>query len=96
MVPSGDHASGCAALRRLLPLHRTPTGGYTKPSDQIGTADDFFFFPIAFPFTVFGNDVIDASRAFSALPAAQLGDTTSGTSGDHGRRHRLRRRAATT
>src|SRR5207344_2067946 len=50
----------------LLPLRPNSTGGYKKPSDQVGTADDFFYFPSAFPFAVFGNDVIDASRAFSA------------------------------
>src|SRR5207253_2023707 len=54
---------------------------YKKPFDQVGTADDFFYFPTAFPYHLAGNDVIDASLAFSALPASGLGNTTTGTSG---------------
>ena len=52
---------------------------YKKPFNQIGTADDFYYFPTAFPYHLSGNDVIDASRAFSALPASGLGSTSTGT-----------------
>ncbi len=65
----------------LLPQRPNATGFYTKPFDQIGTADDFFYFPAAYPFRTPGNDVIDASLAFSALPASGLGSTATGTSG---------------
>src|SRR5262249_25400884 len=68
----------------LLPLRPNATGGYTKPFDQVGTADDFFYFPVAFPYHVAGNDVLDASRAFSTLPASQLGSTSTGTGGGTG------------
>jgi Ca2+-binding RTX toxin-like protein len=43
-----------------------------KKFDQIGLEDDFFSFPLANPFTDFGNDVIDASALFKDVAAGQL------------------------
>ena len=69
----------------LLPLRPNggaDTGGYKKPFDQVGTADDFFYFPTAFPFTVFGNDVIDASlRVLAAAGRPARRTRRTGTSG---------------
>ena len=99
MVLEQHHATRGAALRRPAAAAAEPgdTGGYKKPFDQVGTADDFFYFPTAFPFTVSGNDVIDASLAFSPLPAvAARRHDEHRHERRHRRRHRLRRPAATT
>ncbi len=70
-----SRARWATAIRRSRPCV------YKKPFNQIGTADDFYYFPTAFPYHLSGNDVIDASLAFSALPASGLGSTSTGTTG---------------
>ncbi|MGH3369715.1 MAG: hypothetical protein ACRDPR_06920, partial [Nocardioidaceae bacterium] len=53
--------------------------------NRIGNGADFFVFPLAHPFTWAGNDVIDASRAFSGSAATALplvGLTIYGGAGD--------------
>src|SRR5262249_56241234 len=66
--------SGVPAVQGQVGDATKPPVVYKKPFDQIGTADDFFYFPTAFPYHLSGNDVIDASLAFSAVPPSGLGD----------------------
>src|SRR5262249_60932357 len=73
--------SGVPAVQGQVGDATKPPVVYKKPFDQIGTADDFFYFPTAFPYHLSGNDVIDASLAFSAVPASGLGDTATGKVG---------------
>ncbi|MBD2412394.1 hypothetical protein FACHB389_10860 [Nostoc calcicola FACHB-389] len=43
-----------------------------KPFDQVGTASDRFFFPLANSFDLSGNDIIDARNLFKTIPGGQL------------------------
>ena len=68
-----------------LPADPSAVDFGAKPFDQIGSADDRFYFPVAFPYVTPGNDVIDAHLAFSASPAGALptvGITAYGGEGD--------------
>src|SRR5262249_797457 len=73
--------SGVPAVQGQVGDATKPPVVYKKPFGQIGTARDLSYFPTPFPYRLSGNDLIDASLAFSAVPASGLGDTATGKVG---------------
>ena len=66
-----------------LPADPTAVDFGPKPFDQVGSADDRFYFPVAFPYVYAGHDVIDARPRLLGLGGRCVAER---------RHHRLRRR----